>query len=111
MTYTITEHQSELIEDLLERFNFEKVLIVMTALDWKWVNNAEQLNLKIGSLSVPTIGRMKNSCRHLLYRSVKDKSTGSGGFEARYFPAGEEEVEEETFRLSFVVTQMFSCED
>jgi hypothetical protein len=50
MTFTITDHQSELIEDLLERFNFEKVQIAMTALDWKWANVMED-----GSLTVPTI--------------------------------------------------------
>lgn len=106
MTFTITDHQSELIEDLLERFNFEKVQITMTTLDWKWANILED-----GSLSVPTIERMKRSCRHILYRSIKDKSVGSGGFEARYYSPKEEDVEEEAFALKFIVTQMYSCGD
>jgi hypothetical protein len=38
MTFTITDQQQELIENLLENFNFDKVLTAMTALDWKWVN-------------------------------------------------------------------------
>ena len=106
MTFTITDHQSELIEDLLERFNFEKVQIAMTALDWKWVNVMEN-----GSLTVPTIERMKRSCRNLLYRSIKDKSVGTGGFEACYYPLGEDDIEEETFGLKFVVTQSFANGD
>lgn len=106
MTFTITDHQSELIEDLLERFNFEKVQITMTALDWKWANVMED-----GSLTVPTIERMKRSCRNILYRSINDKSVGTGGFEARYYPAGEDEIEEETFALKFVVTQSFANGD
>ena len=106
MTFTITDHQSELIEDLLERFNFEKVQITMTALDWKWANVMED-----DSLTVPTIERMKRSCRNILYRSINDKSVGTGGFEARYYPAGEDEIEEETFALKFVVTQTYTCGD
>ena len=111
MTFTITEHQSQLIEDLLESFNFEKVQIAMTALDWKWANVTEQDEIKSGYLTVPTIERMKRSCRNLLYRTINDRSVGSGGFEARYYPAGEDEIEEETFALSFVVTQTFTCGD
>ena len=106
MTFTITDHQSELIEDLLERFNFEKVQIAMIALDWKWANVMEDSNL-----SVPTIERMKRSCRNILYRSINDKSVGTGGFEARYYPPGVDDIEEETFALSFVLTQTFSCGD
>ena len=106
MTFTITDHQSKLIEDLLECFNFEKVQIAMTALDWKWANVMED-----GSLTVPTIERMKRSCRNLLYRSINDKSVGTGGFEARYYPAGEDDIEEETFGLSFVVIRTFSNGD
>ena len=106
MTFTITDHQSELIEDLLERFNFEKVEIAMTALDWKWANVMED-----GSLTVPTIERMKRSCRNILYRSINDKSVGTGGFEARYYPPGEDDIEEETFALRFVVTQSFTSGD
>lgn len=105
MTFTITNHQSSLIEDLLETFNFEKVLIAMTALDWKWVNQGSE------GCSVPTIERMKRMCRNLLYRSITDKSTGSGGFEAKYYAPGDEEVEEETFGLSFVIVRTFTNAD
>lgn len=106
MTFTITDYQSELIEDLLERFNFEKVYIAMTALDWKWANVMED-----GSLTVPTIERMKRSCRNILYRSINDKSVGTGGFEARYYAPDGNEIEEETFALKFVVTQSFANGD
>ena len=106
MTFTITEHQSELIEDLLERFNFEKVLITMHALDWKWVNTAGE-----PGHSVPNINRMKHSCRNLLYRAIENNTTGSGGFEARYYAPDGNEIEEETFSLSFVVTQSFTNGD
>jgi hypothetical protein len=105
MTFTITEHQSLLIEDLIDTFNFEKVSIVMTALDWKWVNQDGKGH------SVPTIDRMKRSCRNLLYRSLIDKSVGTGGFEARYYAPGDEEVEVETFGLSFVIDRTFTDGD
>lgn len=105
MTFTITDHQSELIEDLLETFNFEKVQIAMTALDWKWVEVDKNTH------SVPTIDRMKRMCRHLLYRCVNDKATGSGGFEAKHYTPADDDVEEETFSLSFVLTQSFTCGD
>ena len=110
MIFTITEHQSELIEDLLESFNFEKVHIAMTALNWRWANVAEE-NLEFGTLSVPTIERMRRSCRNLLYRSIKDQSVGSGGFEARYYSIDEDDIEEETFVLKFVVTQTYTNGD
>jgi hypothetical protein len=54
---------------------------------------------------------MKRSCRNILYRSINDKSVGTGGFEARYYPPGEDDIEEETFALKFVVTQSFTNGD
>jgi predicted unusual protein kinase regulating ubiquinone biosynthesis (AarF/ABC1/UbiB family) len=71
-TFTITDQQQELIENLLENFNFDKVLTAMTALDWKWVNLHGQ-----SGHSVPTIDRMQRQCRNLLYKSIVDTSVGS----------------------------------
>ena len=105
MTFTITDHQSDLIEDLLERFNFEKVQIAMTALDWQWINSNGE------GASVPTIERMKRSCRNLLYRSIPNETVGTGGFEARHYVPDGDEIEEETFALKFVLTQTYSCGD
>ena len=104
MTFTITDQQQELIENLLENFNFDKVLTAMTALDWKWVNLHGQ-----SGHSVPTIDRMQRQCRNLLYKSIVDTSVGSGGFEAKYYAPDDNEIEEEVFALSFVLTQSYTC--
>jgi hypothetical protein len=98
----ITDRQQELIENLIEKFNFQKVLIAMTALDWKWVNPPGECGH-----SVPTINRMKHQCRNLLYRSIVNETVSTGGFEAKYYSSDDNENEEESFELSFILAQ--SC--
>ena len=88
------------IEDLIERFNFEKVLVAMQALDWKWVTTTPSGTV----MEIPTISRMKETAERLLIRAAKDKAVcGSGGFEAEYFP--ECEPDSEMFRLKFILTE------
>jgi hypothetical protein len=52
---------------------------------------------------------MQRQCRNLLYKSIVDTSVGSGGFEAKYYAPDDDEIEEETFALSFVLTQSYTC--
>lgn len=96
-----TKKQDELIEQLLEKFNFEKVLVAMTALDWKWNNFGEPH-------SVPTIARMKRHCHNLLYTSITDEYVSSGGFRAKYYPVPCDDIDEAGFSLCFEVEETYT---
>lgn len=89
--------QHKLIEQVIDAFNFEKVLITMHALDWKWKDSQTK------EMRVPNIARMKTMATNLLFSAIEDTCCGSGGFEARYTPATEHEPE--TFELKFIVTE------
>ena len=92
----ITETQRNQIDYILDNFNFEKVKVAMEALDWKWANPTGE-----AGLAIPTIARMRQTARMLLQNSVKDSCTGTGGFEASYYPANKDG--EEYFNLRFVL--------
>lgn len=69
------------IDYILDTFNFERVHVTMTALDWKWSNQ------NIQPSAVPTIERLKLTARHLLSVAYKEEtSIASGGFLAKYHP-------------------------
>ena len=66
------------IDYILETFNFERVHVAMTALDWLWTNPKE----------VPTIARLKQCAKHLLNTAYKEQITiYTGGLQAKYDPA------------------------
>jgi len=64
----------EIIDEILDEFDFEKVHKVMVALDWKWY----------GTPGVPSIGDLRRNARELLNAVVKngDHCHGNGGFYA-----------------------------
>jgi hypothetical protein len=65
------------IDYILETFNFERVHVAMTALDWWWTNPKE----------VPTIARLKQCAKHLLNTAYKEQITiATGGLQAKYYP-------------------------
>ena len=65
------------IDYILETFNFERVHVAMTALDWKWRD----------PLAVPTIARLKKRAQMLLETAYKEKITiTTGGLQAVYHP-------------------------
>ena len=86
-----TEHQLNLINDVIEEFNFEKVHIAMTALDWKWAIPPKNYNDSM-HLQVPTLVRLKEQALGLLITSIDTGFCSSGGFKAEYFPAKQEEI-------------------
>ena len=88
-----TQHQLNLIDDVIDQFNFEKVHITMTALDWKWAIPATSLGELI-NLEVPTLVRLKEFARYLLIGCIKTGYFSSGGLAAEYFPARTEETTE-----------------
>lgn len=93
----MTNAQSELIDEIIDDFNFERVLIAMTALDWQWQTTKDD------GMELPSISRLKATARYLLKESIKLGTTGSGGFEAKYFAS--EGNAPEYFVLKFVLTE------
>jgi hypothetical protein len=119
-----TEHQLSLINDIInEWFDFEKVHIAMTALDWKWAIPPTSGSNPI-ELEVPPLVRLKEFAHWALTRSIETGYCSSGGLTAEYFPAKAEETTEcgaikeyaqpEYFVLTFELTSACSlskCDD
>lgn len=83
----------ELIDDVLDNFNFERVHVAMTVLKWKW-------NLENG-LEVPSKAELRRMARSLL-KDVLTRSyekIGSGGFYASF------DKESRHLELSFVLEE------
>ena len=116
-----TKHQLSLIDDVIDDFDFEKVHIAMTALDWKWAIPRTSLDQLI-ELQVPTLVKLKEFARWALKRSIETGICSSGGFKAEYFPAKTEETTEcgaaikqyaepEYFMLTFELTSTCSSSE
>ena len=93
----------KLIDEVIDDFNFEKVLIAMHALDWKWRDPNS------GQMSIPDIKRMKAMARNLLFSAIEDKVVCSGGFQARYEFATDQEPE--SFELAFILAESTTHND
>jgi hypothetical protein len=96
------KHES-MIDEVIDKFNFEKVHVAMTALDWQWATTADN------GYAIPTLSRLKAMARVLLRKSVTDKQVGSGGLVATYHPKDKDEPE--YFDLKFVLHQADSYDD
>ena len=78
----LTEREQEAIDNIMDYFNFDKVLKTMIALNWKWVKE-DHKSLK--DLEIPSIERIRKTARKALMRAIEIKDyTSSGGFEAEY---------------------------
>ena len=65
----LTEKQQEVIDEIMDNFDFEKVHKAMTALDWKW------------GKGIPDVWELKKSARRLLKTSIEENTCiGTGGF-------------------------------
>ena len=75
MNETFTNEEA--IEDLLDKFDFNKVQIAMTALNWKWA---------IAEDGIPTIYELRKTARKLLKDAFESGVTevSTGGFTAKY---------------------------
>ena len=92
MQYNKTKE--ELINEVLDNFDFERVHQVMKFLDWRWINIYE------GGTLVPSIARLVAAAQDYLSRAYdaleklewneSEYMVGSGGFEAwaKRYPAG-----------------------
>jgi hypothetical protein len=115
-----TKHQFSLIDDVIYEFDFEKVHIAMTALDWKWAIPPTNLGDPI-ELQIPTLVRLKEAARWQLTLSIQTGFCFSGGFKAEYFPAKAGETTEcgaikeyaqpEYFVLTFELTSACSLSE
>ena len=78
----LTEREQEAIDNIMDYFEFDKVLKTMIALDWKWVKEDHK---SIDDLEIPSIERIRKTARKALMRAIEIKDyTSSGGFEAEY---------------------------
>lgn len=70
------------VDDLIEKFDFDRVVKVMKALDWKWMIHSSN------EFRQPTIDEMKIQIQILFNSSISrmdridEASSGSGGFVA-----------------------------
>jgi len=97
------DNRELMIDEIIDRFNFEKVLIAMQALDWRWQSTEGN------GLAVPSLQKMKSIARHLLRESIKSKVVSTGGFEATYYPA--EDKDSDFFELKFILCHARSYND
>ena len=115
-----TKHQLSLIDDVIDEFDFEKVHIAMTALDWKWAIPPTSLGDPI-ELQVPTLVRLKEFARWQLIHSIETGYCSFGGLKSEYFPVKAEETTEcgaikeyaepEYFTLTFELTSACSLSE
>lgn len=91
----LTEREQEAVDNIMDYFDFDKVLKTMIALDWKWVKEDHK---SIADLEIPSIERIRKTARRLLIRAIEIKdSTSTGGFQAEY--------DDGTLYLRFVVEE------
>ena len=90
-----------MIDVIIDKFNFERVHIAMTAVDWKWHTTEGN------GYAVPTLPELKAMARRLLRESIKEKAISSGGFTATYYPKDKYGIE--YFQLRFVLAEYYSC--
>lgn len=76
----MTKEQGEMVAQILERFDFEKVLKHMQSVEWKWFDD------------VPDMDNIKGTATRLLVEAQMDPqdvvSMGTGGFRVYKLPWG-----------------------
>lgn len=72
------------IDYIINTFNFERVHIAMTAVDWKWAKR------NLVPTEVPSVARLKQTARQMLEIAFNEKTTAvTGGLHAVYHPPTE----------------------
>jgi hypothetical protein len=87
----------EAIEDLLDKFDFNKVQKAMEVLNWKW-SSAEY--------GIPSIYELRKTARRLLKDAYENGVTevSTGGFSAKYDGNSKEKWLYLEFKLTFAST-------
>ena len=99
MTTKITEKQQELIDEIMDEFDFRRVHKTMEFLNWHWGGRG----VPAGELRVPSLAELRKEARRMLKDCCLEGhySTESGGLRAEYFAETVDEVE--WMRLSFIL--------
>ena len=72
----LTEKQQEIVDEIMDNFDFERVHKTMIALNWGWVDKDD-----CELFSTPEVYELKSHARKLLKRSIENKeSIKTGGF-------------------------------
>jgi hypothetical protein len=89
----ITEHQQDLIDQIMDEFNFERVHSTMKHLNWGWGCPA----------TVPSLTELRTYARNMLRSLLLEghHSTDCGGFKAEYFKKSKHWGEQ--LKLSFTL--------
>lgn len=99
---TKSVHES-MIDEIIGKFNFERVHIAMSALDWQWATTEGD------GYAIPTLPRLKAMARHLLRECICEEQVSCGGFVATYHPKDKDTSE--YLDLKFVLHHADSYDD
>lgn len=96
-TTKITHRQRDLIDQIMDNFNFENVHKTMVLLDWKWCT----------CNGIPTIEELRMSARKMMIDVIERNcySVSSGGFKTEW------KKDEEYLLLSFHVSEWDAWHD
>ena len=103
MVKKLSNDQISLIDEVIDKFNFERVHITMTALDWQWQTTRND------GMELPSVARLKAMARHLLTEATTEKTVGSGGFQAEYHL--DLNKNQEYYQLKFILCEADSYDD
>ena len=94
--------QEQMIEQIIDEFDFDRMHAVMVALDWQWQTTGGN------GLAIPSKERLIASARYDLRNCIRTGYFASGGLVARYHPG--DDKDSEWFELEFVVCGADSCD-
>lgn len=83
----IDAKQQELIDEIMDYFDFDKVHECMDALGWEWID--EPINLKElnkNTYSIPDVGTIRKHARRLLRQVIEENvyRVATGGLQATW---------------------------
>lgn len=85
-----TKTKQQMVDEIMDWFDFDRVHKVMVALDWHWASADD---------GIPSKGELRKVARELLWRVLENKDEykiATGGFQASY--------ENEVLSLKFIVS-------
>lgn len=103
MVKKLSVDQIALIDEVIDKFNFERVHVTMTALDWQWQTTRND------GMELPSVARLKAMARYLLTEATTEKIVGSGGFQAEYHL--DLNKNQEYYALKFILCETDCCDD
>lgn len=92
-----------MMDQVIDAFNFERVHLAMTAIDWQWQTTRNN------GLEVPSIPTLKARARYLLTEATKEEVISSGGLTAKYHHS--DNKDQSYYTLQFILCETDSCND